>query len=272
MQRTSLWLGSVLATSLMAVLLGACGGGGAGAPGADGGGDPPAPVGPTAEQTRQALAACGPEALEAFLHEVDVFLQILAGQGAAAGVSVEGGAVESQPGFRVPLLRDDDGDFAPDAIGFLVTEDGAGAPSAPFLDAELDPLRANGIGELPALLGALDGHVLLVDFTAATAPALDGTYSTPFSGGVPGAVSADARANVGTCEALLSFADLPRGNFAGAFPVGVLAARFTDGADVLVGTLTANGTASVSASIAHNAAPARNFVLNLTTGEVQIAP
>jgi len=265
---------ALLTPSLLLPLAACGGGGGGGGPTSISGGSPGPAVGPL-QLSQDLLSECGGAATVQQIQAVTaLYQQVAAGQGGAAGFTVLTGQIQNSPGLIIPWELDLDGDQQLDGSGSFVFEDAAGQPSVPFTPTQMAPLFTQGIAGLGVLMAAMpDGTQLILVITELVGPpSVSGQVRASFTGGQPTLFSGDLSVSEGTCGAQSTWNNVPVTAFAGAFPSAVFNLRVTQASDVLLGTLTTDGTNTAVASVSLNAGATTAWDVNLTTGAVTQNP
>lgn len=263
---------AVMAVCALAVPLAACGGGGGGGPaptGSEGNTQPPI-VDPT-QLTQQLLETCGGETTIAEIQAlVALYSGVLSGQNGNASFTLDTAGIQLAPGLVIPWQLDLGGDPGPEATGAFSFLDAGGAPVMPFAPGDLAALFTSGVGALPALLAGMpDGtQFVLTIFDRPGTPQLSGEMRSTFTSGQPSLASGQVDVAEGTCAAQTTWSNVPINSLGGQFPSAVFTTRVVEGADVLAGTLTTDGTSTAVAEVSLNGGATTLWEINLLTGAV----
>ena len=260
--------------------LAACGGGGGGGGGgttgggSEGGGTTPPVVDPNAI-TQALLSECGGQTT---IEELQSLIAMYAGvaSGSAPGVSfnLRVDQVQLDPGLVIPFEIDLGGAEGPEGDGAFSFEDGSGNPVMPFQAQDIAPLFTTGIAAFPALLAsAPDGtEFVLSIFSLAGPPAVSGESRATLTSGQPTLGSGRINVSEGTCSAQTTWSNVPFNSLTGQFPSAVFDTQVTKDNDVLVGTITTNGTQTAVAAVQLNGGATTTWDINLLTGAVTQQP
>jgi hypothetical protein len=258
----------------LVLVLSACGGGGGGAPPA---GEDPPPTG-TDARTQEILQGCLPLALTEATNWADRMQDVFDGNGSTQSIQIEPGGVLVDPpppdtatSVAINWAYDPDGGRV-DGTGVFSFEDDQGTPVQPFPQNDLDTIvNSEDIDDLGTiLLNIAEGTRLLADYNAPELALRTATLDVTFTGGAPGSTDGTLGVFDTDCGTQLSWtgitmADL-QGDLATTFPSGAFDVTVNEGTDVVVGTLTLDGTRTATATVSRNGEAATNWQIDLVTG------
>ena len=251
-----------LATALFLALLPACGGGG-------GGGLPDPGPGPGGSaRAEELIEACLPLGLDSFFDVTAALQSVLNGSGAAAGVSIAPGGLDttSMDG-RIAWQLELGGGAPPEVTGNLTFADGMGGRDSPITAQDVMDLQASGIDALGAIVAMLaDGTVVAAEWNAPPPTTYGGQLSGALTGGVLGTTMGLALYDDGTCNVSLDWSAGTLAQLQTPTPTVVLAVSILDDVDNLAGTLTATGSSTAALSTSLNGGASENWSYDLATG------
>lgn len=260
---------------LTLLLVVGCGGGGGGDPG--GVITPPPEPDPTADvRTKAALEDCVPE-LMAELGDLSRILDaIFQGNGTTESVQLPsdgmgGFLVEGPPDFEFTRLQWEHMPGGPTAelagTGETDFQDGAGSAFAAFDETQVDTLRSGGINALGALLLTLPNDSIVNSRYHGNVPESGiMIQQIAFQSGQATTSSGELDLQLEGCGGHLEFEDVLFSGLIAARATGTFGVRVNVDTDTIEGTLTGDGTSTVSLSVSLNGQPVTNWTLNLTSG------
>jgi len=246
------------------------------------GGDPSADD-PAALRTKAILADCLPTLLDETSGWAQLVKALFEGNASALGIAIPPGGIElvEEPDMSSLAIQWElnPGGDRPLGGGHIWFVDAEGMPTQPFPQPALDLLVGDGLPgteDIDALGAALpsiaeDTHVL-VEFDGPEWTLRIGSLDVLFVHGQPQATSGSAFLATPGCEVEVRWTGVDFSaldtDYATDFPSGVWELSVTAGEDMVLGTLTFDGTRTATASVSLNGAASTAWDIDLVSATV----